>query len=671
MDLYAIYLVSDSVGETADVVIRSALYQFETENYQLKKYSYVQTLEEIDDICAKASEEGKAMIFYTFVKKEMADHMKERIEQAKLIGVDIYSPILTGLGQLFQLPAKEKPGINRQLNQDYFNRVEAIEFSVKYDDGRDPRGIEKADIVLVGVSRTSKTPLSIYLANKNVKVANIPLFPESKPPKEIFTIAPERIIGLVNSPKKTQRSPQRAPEDTGTAALRQLCRHGAHPRGTRICRQNHETDRLRNRRRFEQSDRRNRRPHPALHGYHEYQPQTPINSHKEEKYMTKQWVYRFSEGKKEQKMLLGGKGANLAEMTNLGLPIPPGFTITTESCIHYFDEGRTLWAALKQQIDSALIDLENAVGKSFRNPANPLLVSVRSGAAFSMPGMMDTILNLGLNDASVAGLAEQTQNPTFAFDSYRRFIQMFADVVKSVPRIHFESILDTVKNENGYAFDNQLTLADLTDLVAQYKAVYQRETGESFPQEPLDQLHQAVQAVFSSWNNERAILYREIHDISHNLGTAVTVQSMVFGNRGNDSGTGVAFTRNPATGEKKLFGEFLMNAQGEDVVAGIRTPLDIDTLEEVMPAVYNEFKGHRRKTGGPLRRYAGHRVHDRKRQIVPAADPQRETDSSRSRRSGSGFDRRRTDHERRSHYAHRNRPVGQIAPPYFRHESYG
>ena len=202
MDLYAIYLVSDSVGETADVVIRSALYQFETENYQLKKYSYVQTTEEIDDICAKASEVGKAMIFYTFVKKEMADHMKGQIEKSGLIGVDIYSPILTGLGQLFQLPAKEKPGINRQLNEDYFNRVEAIEFSVKYDDGRDPRGIEKADIVLVGVSRTSKTPLSIYLANKNVKVANIPLFPESKPPKEIFTIAPERIIGLVNSPKK-------------------------------------------------------------------------------------------------------------------------------------------------------------------------------------------------------------------------------------------------------------------------------------------------------------------------------------------------------------------------------------------------------------------------------------------------------------------------------------
>ena len=202
MDLYAIYLVSDSVGETADVVIRSALYQFETENYQLKKYSYVQTTEEIDDICAKAAEDEKAMIFYTFVKKEMADYMKSRIEHSNLIGVDIYSPILTGLGQLFQLPAKEKPGMNRQLNEDYFNRVEAIEFSVKYDDGRDPRGIEKADIVLVGVSRTSKTPLSIYLANKNVKVANIPLFPESKPPKEIFTIAAERIIGLVNSPKK-------------------------------------------------------------------------------------------------------------------------------------------------------------------------------------------------------------------------------------------------------------------------------------------------------------------------------------------------------------------------------------------------------------------------------------------------------------------------------------
>mgnify|MGYP002128977933 FL=1 len=289
--------------------------------------------------------------------------------------------------------------------------------------------------------------------------------------------------------------------------------------------------------------------------------------------------------------LLGGKGANLAEMNLIGVPVPPGFTITTEVCSEYYDLGKDkVVELLKSDVEKAIANIETLMNSKFGDVANPLLVSVRSGARASMPGMMDTILNLGLNDASVAGLAEQTQNPTFAFDSYRRFIQMFADVVKTVPRIHFEAILDTVKNENGYAFDNQLTLEDLTDLVAQYKAVYQRETGETFPQEPLDQLHQAVQAVFSSWNNERAILYRDIHNISHNLGTAVTVQSMVFGNRGNDSGTGVAFTRNPATGAKKLFGEFLMNAQGEDVVAGIRTPLDIDTLEEVMPAVYNEFK---------------------------------------------------------------------------------
>jgi pyruvate, orthophosphate dikinase len=306
--------------------------------------------------------------------------------------------------------------------------------------------------------------------------------------------------------------------------------------------------------------------------------------------MTKQWVYRFSEGSKEQKMLLGGKGANLSEMTNLGLPIPPGFTISTESCIHFFDEGRKLWPALNKQIETALTELEETVGKSFHDPANPLLVSVRSGSAFSMPGMMDTILNLGLNDKSVEGLAEQTQNPTFAYDSYRRFIQMFGDVVKNVSRIHFESILDTIKHVNGYEFDNQLTLEDLTDLIRQYKDVYLRETGESFPQEPMDQLRQSIQAVFASWNNERAILYRNIHHIAHDLGTAVNVQSMVFGNRGDDSGTGVAFTRNPATGEKKLFGEFLMNAQGEDVVAGIRTPLSIDSLQLVMPAVYTEFK---------------------------------------------------------------------------------
>jgi len=306
--------------------------------------------------------------------------------------------------------------------------------------------------------------------------------------------------------------------------------------------------------------------------------------------MTKKWVYRFSEGSKEQKMLLGGKGANLSEMTNLGLPIPPGFTISTESCIHFFDEGKTLWPALNKQIETALTELEETVGKSFHDPSNPLLVSVRSGSAFSMPGMMDTILNLGLNDKSVEGLAQQTQNPTFAYDSYRRFIQMFGDVVKNVSRIHFESILDTIKHVNNYECDNQLTLENLTDLIRQYKEVYLRETGETFPQEPMDQLRQSIQAVFASWNNERAILYRDIHHIAHDLGTAVNVQSMVFGNRGNDSGTGVAFTRNPATGEKKLFGEFLMNAQGEDVVAGIRTPLSIDSLQVVMPAVYTAFK---------------------------------------------------------------------------------
>ena len=289
------------------------------------------------------------------------------------------------------------------------------------------------------------------------------------------------------------------------------------------------------------------------------------------------------------KDLLGGKGANLAEMTKIGLPVPFGFTVTTEACNRYYDEGQSIGEDIKASIFEKLEELENVTGKSFGSVENPLLVSVRSGAKISMPGMMDTILNLGLNDDTVEGLASLTENPRFAYDSYRRFIQMFGDVVMEIDKRKFDSIFDGKKDEKGYEFDVDLTTEDLKDIIVKYKELVKKEMGRDFPQEPKDQLMEAVMAVFRSWNNDRAILYRKLNEIPDSIGTAVNVQSMVFGNMGNTSGTGVAFTRNAATGEKALFGEFLVNAQGEDVVAGIRTPQPISEMAQAFPEVYKEF----------------------------------------------------------------------------------
>ncbi|HPT88528.1 MAG TPA: PEP/pyruvate-binding domain-containing protein, partial [Bacillota bacterium] len=304
--------------------------------------------------------------------------------------------------------------------------------------------------------------------------------------------------------------------------------------------------------------------------------------------MTK-YVYLFSEGNASMRNLLGGKGANLAEMTGLGLPVPRGFTVTTEACTRYYQDGQVIAKEIEDQIYEALAKTEAIVGKKFGDPSNPFLVSVRSGARASMPGMMDTILNLGLNDEVVEGLAKLTNNERFAFDSYRRFIQMFSDVVMEVEKSKFEKILDAVKEENGAQFDTDLTAANLREVVKRYKELFKKEKGFDFPQDPKVQLMEAVKAVFRSWNNPRAIVYRRLNDIPSDWGTAVNVQEMVYGNMGNDSGTGVAFTRNPATGEKKLYGEFLMNAQGEDVVAGIRTPQSLDQLKEINPEVYDQF----------------------------------------------------------------------------------
>ncbi|SHE29864.1 pyruvate phosphate dikinase [Caldanaerobius fijiensis DSM 17918] len=305
--------------------------------------------------------------------------------------------------------------------------------------------------------------------------------------------------------------------------------------------------------------------------------------------MTKKYVYFFNEGRADMRNLLGGKGANLAEMTNLGLPVPPGFTVTTEACTRYYEDGETIAPEIVEQIYDKLAQLEKVMNKTFGDTENPLLVSVRSGARVSMPGMMDTILNLGLNDQSVLGLAKSTNNERFAYDSYRRFIQMFSDVVKGIDKNKFEAILDAVKEENGAKYDTDLTAENLKEVVKRYKELYKKEMGVEFPQDPREQLMEAVKAVFRSWNNPRAIVYRKMNDIPSDWGTAVNVQAMVFGNMGNDSGTGVAFTRNPSTGEKVLFGEFLMNAQGEDVVAGIRTPQPISQLKETLPEVYDQF----------------------------------------------------------------------------------
>ncbi|PLX33097.1 MAG: pyruvate, phosphate dikinase, partial [Clostridiales bacterium] len=302
-----------------------------------------------------------------------------------------------------------------------------------------------------------------------------------------------------------------------------------------------------------------------------------------------EFVYLFSEGNKDLKSLLGGKGANLAEMKNIGLPVPEGFTITTQACNNYYEEGKKLKDTLRKEIFDKIGELEEMTGKKFGDDSNPLLVSVRSGAVVSMPGMMDTVLNLGLNDIAVEGLANLTENERFAYDSYRRFIQMFSDVVLNIHKYKFDAVLESTKERGGYSNDTELTVEDLKKIIKEYKAIVKKETGEDFSQEPKEQLLKAVEAVFDSWNNQRAIIYRKINGIPDHYGTAVNVQSMVFGNMGEDSGTGVAFTRNPATGENKVFGEFLMNAQGEDVVAGIRTPKSIDELNDVMPEAYKEF----------------------------------------------------------------------------------
>ena len=306
--------------------------------------------------------------------------------------------------------------------------------------------------------------------------------------------------------------------------------------------------------------------------------------------MGKKYVYQFAEGNAKMRELLGGKGANLAEMTNIGLPVPYGFTITTEACTQYYEDGKQINDDIKAEIMENIAKLEEKAGMKFGDKENPLLVSVRSGARASMPGMMDTILNLGLNDDVVEVLAKKSGNPRWAWDCYRRFIQMFSDVVMEVGKKYFEALIDELKERKGVTYDVELTADDLKELAGKFKAEYQSKIGKPFPSDPKEQLFEAIKAVFRSWDNPRANIYRMDHDIPYSWGTAVNVQMMAFGNMGDDCGTGVAFTRNPATGEPGLMGEFLMNAQGEDVVAGVRTPMPISQMAEVLPEVYAQFQ---------------------------------------------------------------------------------
>ena len=306
--------------------------------------------------------------------------------------------------------------------------------------------------------------------------------------------------------------------------------------------------------------------------------------------MAKKWVYLFTEGSADMRNLLGGKGANLAEMTNIGLPVPQGFTITTEACTQYYEDGREINSEIKAQIDEYILKMEEITGKKFGDLENPLLVSVRSGARASMPGMMDTILNLGLNEDVVGVIAEKSNNPRWAWDCYRRFIQMYSDVVMEVGKKYFEELIDQMKEKKGVKQDVELTADDLKELANQFKAEYKSKIGTDFPSDPKEQLYGAIKAVFRSWDNPRANVYRRDNDIPYSWGTAVNVQSMAFGNMGDDCGTGVAFTRDPATGNKGLFGEFLTNAQGEDVVAGVRTPMKIAEMEEKFPEAFAQFK---------------------------------------------------------------------------------
>ena len=305
--------------------------------------------------------------------------------------------------------------------------------------------------------------------------------------------------------------------------------------------------------------------------------------------MAHKYVYLFSEGSKDMRNLLGGKGANLAEMTNIGLPVPQGFTITTEACTQYYEDGRRINEEIQGQIMDYISKMEEITGKKFGDKENPLLVSVRSGARASMPGMMDTILNLGLNEDVVRVIAEKSNNPRWAWDCYRRFIQMFSDVVMEVGKKYFEKLIDEMKARKGITFDVELSAEDLHELAEQFKAEYKKQLGKDFPTDPKEQLFEAIKAVFRSWDNPRANIYRMDHDIPYSWGTAVNVQMMAFGNMGDDCGTGVAFTRSPATGAKGLFGEFLTNAQGEDVVAGVRTPMPISEMEQKFPEAFAQF----------------------------------------------------------------------------------
>ena len=375
------------------------------------------------------------------------------------------------------------------------------------------------------------------------------------------------------------------------------------------------------------------------------------------------YVFDFDEDSGGGRELLGGKGIGLAEMTQLGIPVPAGFTVTTDACRAYMAEGGTVPEGLDAEIEQHIAALEERAGRRFGDPGDPLLVSVRSGAAVSMPGMMDTILNLGLNDVAVEGLASSTANPRFAFDSYRRLIQMFGEVVDGVDGHRFEQALTDLKASRGVAQDVDLSADDLRELVETFKSISEAETGRAFPTDPGEQLRRAYRAVFDSWDSPRAQVYRRTYDIPDDMGTAVNVVQMVFGNRGESSGTGVCFTRDPSTGERRLYGEFLANAQGEDVVAGIRTPEPIEAMRERLPEAFDAARRHARPARGPLPRPPGRRVHGRGGDALPPPDEDGQADRRRGAAGGCRDGRRDAHLARGGRRAHRSRPARPAPAP--------
>ena len=576
MEDLKIYIASESMSFMApEAIIGLAASYFTDYEYQLIRYPNVKTAEKALEIIQTATENAPSMIVFSSTHIEVRDTFTIKSLEANIPCLDVLTPAVRVLGKSFNTVPIYKPEFTWQLGDEYYKRIHAIEFAINNDDGKSQTALQKADIVLIGVSRTSKTPLSIYLAYLGYLVVNIPLVMENKNIQNLLEVPVGKVIGLTISPNRLHQIRNERNTTMGVSSGSEYADMNY------IINELEYADTIMKKIGCSSIDITNRAVEETAELI--IKRLKSSNTNTMEKY-----VYSFLEGGKEMKSVLGGKGANLAEMTKIGLPVPSGFTISTGVCSRYFQDGQTVASEILDQINEGVSKLEKLAGKQF-DGTPPLLVSVRSGAPVSMPGMMDTILNLGLNDENVEVLGEKVASRRFALDCYRRFIQMYANVVLELPMYQFEQILEQCKANASISNDKDLSEYHLSGIIDQFKAKVLELSGSPFEQSPRKQLYSAIEAVFRSWNNERAKIYRQINHIPDEIGTAVNVQMMVFGNMGDTSGTGVVFTRNPSTGVNEFYGEFLMNAQGEDVVAGIRTPLPILQLEDVDSGVYDEL----------------------------------------------------------------------------------